>query len=81
MSIQYMALELAVLKTFLFYLITQCPLGIPFYFPQTHHKIQCGLTMGRGVVSVLAFYSNNPSSNSSKVYSFSVNFILHKQRE
>ena len=30
------------------------------------------------VVSVLAFYSNNPSSNPADVYSFSVKFVFEK---
>ena len=38
--------------------------------------------MGRGgggqVVSVLAFYSDNPSSNPVEAYSFSVNFVVEK---
>ena len=37
--------------------------------------------LGRGcgqVVSVLAFYSDNPSLNSSEAYSFSVKFVFEK---
>jgi len=36
--------------------------------------------VGRGsqVVSVLAFYSNDPSSNHANVYSFSVKFVVEK---
>ena len=38
-------------------------------------------TLGRGggqVVSVLAFYSNDPSSNPADAYSFSVEFVFEK---
>ena len=37
--------------------------------------------MGRGggqVVSVLAFYTNNPSSNPAETYRFSVKFVFEK---
>ena len=50
--------------------------------------IKTYLVRGRGgsqVVSVLAFYSDDPSSNPAEVYSFSVQFVLekneNKQRE
>ena len=38
-------------------------------------------TMGRGggqVVSVLAFYSDDPSSNPAEVYNFSVKIVIEK---
>ena len=40
--------------------------------------------VGRGggqVVSVLAFYSNDPSSNPADAYSFSVEFCFWKEQE
>ena len=40
-----------------------------------------GPCLGRGggkVVSVLAFYSDNPSSNPAKVYSFFCNIVFEK---
>ena len=39
--------------------------------------------MGRGggqVVSVLAFYSDNPSSNPAEVYNFSVKLLLKRTK-
>ena len=42
------------------------------------------LNMGCGggqVVSVLAFYSNNPSSNPAEAYSFSVKFLFEKEQK
>ena len=41
------------------------------------------LFMGRGggqVVSVLAFYSDNPSSNPAEVYNFSIKLLLERTK-
>ena len=44
-------------------------------------ETNCALILGRGgceVVSVLAFLSDNPSSNPAEAYSFSLKFVLGK---
>ena len=47
----------------------------------THLKKQPFISMGRGggqVVSVLAFYSNDPSSNAAEAYILSLKFVYEK---
>ena len=54
--------------------------SVSIYCNHTHLKIDC---LGRGggqVVSVLAFYSDDPSSNPAEVYNFSVKLLLKRTK-
>ena len=52
------------------------------FFIHTEHICQGadGYSGGGQVVSVLAFYSNDPSSNPAEVYNFSVKLLLKRTK-
>ena len=61
------------------------PYNVPIVFKMKSKRLPYvnHLSMGRGggqVVSVLAFYSDDPSSNPAEVYNFSVKIVIEKNK-